>query len=341
MHLVKLFFEDDLSKDPYSLTITEDGNSANLTCHYSPLREDLQELRADVSSPIGLFRAKQLNITEKENERLERCLADLLMCFLHPHLREHGTTILIKGPPLSKLIGRIGYRYPRPDLTIAFVTTDTQFFRPPAITPDSDDDWDGPFPDLQEESITRRFYYLRDPQVRVDLFAQGLHRFPANEYINNVPHGVLAKLRTASGSIIEFAKDIQTRQQQQAEPQKANLKRMPVSLFEQDSERLAARNEPVASSGANRVGNLPLSTPSRNAAPALSNEEIFDAIFKNRNSKTGEKQFEELSKFFREGDLGSFHERIDFLRSIKAKSKVFSQRDLANWFSEFDAGRGY
>lgn len=340
MHLVKLFFEDDLSKDPYSLKVTEDSNSMNLTCHYNPLREDLQELRADVSSPIGLFRAKQLNISEKENERLERCLADLLMCFIHPHLQESGATILIQGPPLSKLIGRIGYRYPRPDLTIAFVTTDARFFRPPAIAPDSDDDWDGPFPDLQEESIMRRFYYLRDLRVRVDLFAQGLHRFPADEYKDNFPRGVLAKLSAASSSIIEFAKDIQTRQQPHVEPQKANLKRIPRSMFEKDSELLAAR-EPETSSGASRVENLPLSMPSRNVAPALSNEEIFDAIFKNRNLKTGQKQFEELGKFFRAGDLGSFHKRVDFLRFVKAKNKAFSQGDLENWLPDSDAGRGY
>jgi hypothetical protein len=160
-----------------SVTKSIDGKEESIEVRYGGERAPIPEILADASSPIGLFRDRRQTISDTENERLERCLADLLMCQLPSQLHEVAATIFVQGPPLSKLVGRIAYRYPRPEIAIAFVTVDDRYFAPPphpTAIHGSGHEWDGPFPDLQEESLTRRFYSIFEPRLRVDFLTQTL-----------------------------------------------------------------------------------------------------------------------------------------------------------------------
>ena len=344
---IRIFYKHELKEQFYfHITKKEDGcpdRTDKFT--YDRIQESLEEFIPDVSSTIGLFLEAQ-TITLKENEQFERCLADLLLYFLYPHLKqETGTRILIQGPPLPKLIGRIGYRYPCPDLTIAFVTVDDRYFSPPSIGPFPNSKWDGPFPDLQNDSLIRRFYNMEE-KIRVDLFAQGLNRYNVSHIENDIPYGIRAKLEKASGAIIGFSKEIREMMEPSKEDKEIRPNQKWLPYMEDEAEvplDIAARpslpkqvqsSDPPSPSMKNYIRN----------APVFSDEETYCAIFKDIDLKTGQRRFEELSKFFSENEFGMFCENTDFLRFIKRtleyykppKSWVFSQGDLKRWFKEKD-----
>lgn len=147
---------------------------------YNPLPMKARESTIDVSSPIGLFRTAS-PISPEENERLERCLSDLILWVIHPQLAKAPRVLLIQGPTLNKLIGRLAYRFPRAELTIAVVTINAFPHRMNPISPhhDADRDWDGPSPPFHVDSIVRG-YVLKHSVIRVDLFAQGLSKYPVD-----------------------------------------------------------------------------------------------------------------------------------------------------------------
>ncbi len=337
---IRLFYKYILNEcHKFKIIKKEDGHSdQEISPSYYRFQKSFKEfVPTDVSSAIGLFREKYQTITLKENEQLERCLADLLLYFLYPHLnKETGTKILIQGPPLPKLIGRIGYRYPCPDLTIAFVTVDDRYFSPPTFGPFPNSEWDGPFPDLQDDSLIRRFYNIEE-KIRVDLFAQGLNHFNASHIENDIPCGIRAKLENASGAIIRFSREIRewmepSREDKESTPIKEGLPKElepGLRLAAQSPQRNVQDPETPIKTGTNQHINL-------------SDDETYYAIFKDKHLKTGQKRFDELSTFFSNGELGKFCERIHFLRFIKKTlehhsypmSWVFSQNDLNRWFRE-------
>ncbi len=74
------------------------------------------------SKPSGL-RHKTFSYDEEEQGIFERNLADVIMYILYNDiLKDKEETILIQGPLWPKLIGRLGYRFIKKEITIAALT---------------------------------------------------------------------------------------------------------------------------------------------------------------------------------------------------------------------------
>lgn len=257
MNVIEVTWGSDTEKKPYYELWVEARSGSDvlgeLRSKYEPGPPmKVRQSPVDVSSPIGLFQTAS-SISPEENERLERCLSDLLVWVIQPQLAiAPPSVILIQGGdrrPLNKLIGRLAYRFPRAELTIAVVTIDAA---PQHTNPRSahlDTDWDGPIPPFHVESMTRTYFYKRDG-VRVDVFAQGLSRYPVDEVQGPIAYGAEAKLRQARDSILKFAGTL--RGDLDVNPQRTDAARLgqQQSLFHETDEssriRLAAKLTSIA-----------------------------------------------------------------------------------------------
>jgi hypothetical protein len=308
------------------------------------------EIAVDASSPVGLFRYRRQTVSEAENERLERCLSDLLLCQLHPHLTGLDATILIKGPPLSKLIGRIGYRYPRSEITIAFVTVDERYFwlprHPPAMR-NPGNEWDGPFPDFQQESLTRCFYSTFEPRLRVDFFTQALAHSSTMTGESGTGSELVERLHIHTRAIREFAKALRDHQ-----PTASRLARDDVQrrLFKehQSAESLAARGAAAESAPVEATqSRAPTMRPATTVSQPFSDREAFVAIFGDLQSKAAHGRLAALVTFAKQTGLGQLADNVEFLRFVRdtleaqryTRSWVFSESDLTRWYSECHEGR--
>jgi hypothetical protein len=353
MTSVRLIYSWELGAERKLRVQKNDGKSSkSIDARYLAEPQAASEMNLDASSAIGLFRDRRQTISEAENERLERCLSDLLLCQLHPHLQDPGVTIFIQGPPLSKLIGRIGYRYPRPEVTIAFVTVDERYFSPPSYPPatsDGDSDWDGPFPDLQQESLTRRFYFNSQPQVRVDYFTQAMGQIYAGGGEGQQTPDLSLRLHDQTAAILEFAEALRKLRDSRNRRIKV-AGEIQSTLFGVDRpvERLAARTTVIGQRSTDDGDATIRPSPQRKKS-GLSDSETFRAIFGEPQTKGAKGRREALVTFAKDTDLGSLADIVEFLhfvqRTLEVKkppgSWVFGPADLRRWFSEHDAGEPF
>lgn len=315
-----------------------------LSAKYKSLTKSQEELRVDVSSAIGLFQRKS-EIGALESARLERCLADLLMLLVQAELSSKGKTILIQGPPFPKLIGRIGYRYPRCDLTIAFVSMDERFLKGGSTVSNLDrQDWDGPFPGYEEERITRR-YFSRSRKIRVDLFAQGLGRYPLDYKADGNAIGVRAKLAANSENFLAFSKYLSQHH--------GGVQRK-LQLTDTNNEvAVAARNDaqkedkkvvpPVSTTAAQFVER----NANFEAIPSGLEEAIFQGISTaTLNTVSGQQRYATLRQFLDHDGIGPLSKNFNFLQYVELQIKekrlkktfVYSVEDLRRWYREFQQG---
>lgn len=306
-----------------------------LSGSYVPLTKGDEDLTIDVSSAIGLFERKS-EVGARESARLERCLADLLMLLVQPELSKKGNTILIEGPQFPKIIGRIGYRYPRTDITIAFVTADES----PSKTARASGTykarpWDGPYPGYEEEHLTRSYFSTSD-STRVDLFSQGLGHFSLYHEAEGCPIGAEAKLSASSNYIRKFSTMLLARKRHhQRELLPLDQPRIKSSVMRDNlNESNANSDDTTHRSIAAKAGG---------EVPTGINEAIFEGLSSAKlNTEAGRQRFSVLLAYFEADGLGSFVEQFRFLeyveqklRETKAKrSFVFTIHDLRTWRSE-------
>jgi adenylate kinase len=110
---------------------------------------------------------------------------------------------------------------------------------------------------------------------------------------------------------------------------------------------LAARTDTLRASQKHQA-QMPTRIVESATRPSLKDEEVFTGIFgKYATSKNRGEWFEKLSEFFRQNDLGSFADRIEFMRFLKEtldkhqyrSPRIFEAPNLKKWFSEFDGGK--
>jgi hypothetical protein len=356
-------FGDFYTLNVHKIDLATGGKRDALSTKYKPLTKSQEELRDDVSSAIGLFQTKS-KIGARESARLERCLADLLMLLVQEELASKGKTILIQGPLFPKLLGRIGYRYPRRDLTIAFVSIDEVSSEDNSIVLKlGPQDWDGPFPWYEEERITRTYFSKRG-NVRVDLFAQGLGRYPLDFYdADGYAIGVRAKLAANSQNFLAFAKylnqirhgmqlawpldvtknEIDEAARNDAWKEDGKVTPPPDSTSaarEQDGKVTTPPNSPGAARVSGRNTNL-------ESVPSGVEEAIFQGISSvSLNTEIGQQRYDKIQQFLKHDGLGSLLKNVDFLKFVEVKIKekkikktiVYSIEDLRRWYSEFQHG---
>jgi hypothetical protein len=120
--------------------------------------------------------------TERDLTFLERNVGDLITMYATDAARTGDAIILIAGPPLPGLVGRIAYRCLNRKTIIAFVTWMNPICHGPRFKAEGSFNavyakWSGPFPVLHEDSLTRAFYnYTREERsmipVRLDILTQ-------------------------------------------------------------------------------------------------------------------------------------------------------------------------
>lgn len=346
MSEVKLLYDFRQGAE-YKLTVTKKvgDNQELLEASYRADPSITSELRVeDASSAVGLFRERRQTISEAENERLERCLSDLLLCELHPHLCETDAVVLIKGPPLPKLIGRIGYRFPRRGVTIAFVTVDARYFsaprQPPAV-PERNSDWDGPFPGEQEESLTRCFYSRSEPRLRVDFFTQALNGTVADPKGESVRPGLAEMLSRHAEIIKRFAQSLLL------DSGRAGVRRLPMAgelparvgnLFEEPELQPRVR-EAARAGGREQPRQSPTVRP-QTIKSDLADEEAFRAIVGELHSQTAKRLFRDLGSLAQHDHLGPLGNNLPFLRFVRKKrdaNKHPRSWNLSQWYEEFQS----
>lgn len=307
-----------------------------ISARYTVLTKSQEELTADLSSAIGLFQRKS-EIGALESDRLERCMADLIMLLIHKHLFTKGRTILIQGPVFPKLVGRIGYRFPRSDLTIAFVSCEERM-----VDGHGWAQWDGPFPGYEEEKMTRS-YFDRSNGVRVDLFCQGLGRHQL-DYVTPVGYsvGMRTKITRNSKNFLRFAEFLKkARDQQKAQ---GELRLLKVVAARTDQPQTVPAKAPPA------VSREQISA-SKGEIPPEVEEIVFNGISsKKLTTQIGQRRYAVLREFLERDGHGSLPTRknFEFLQFVEAKVKgkdfgprfVYGVAQLRRWFTDFDAGIG-
>lgn len=330
---------------------------------YRALPNVRAEVSPDVSSAIGRFLTTS-EISLADNERLERCLADLLMNNMHRYLREEGPVLLVEGPPLSKLIGRIGYRYPRPEVTIAFVTIRPEYLPQPGGASVMSDGWNGPFPGLQEDTVRRTYFRYKPIPIRLDIFAQGLQRFRPLCKKGGVPMGVTAKLRAISEDVLKFA-DYLNQREAQSQPRyiAGQPKRFtPVADEGTINENLAeaARGGKADASSKKREPR----TPNRSTDPSVERgkrdlvraltsvpeDAILDTIFDKTDRHIRKANGDLVKQFLAERGLGTIDEKQNKQLLIFVQKRIIEERkerpyrltvqDLERWYAEFKGDEG-
>lgn len=365
MEVIEVRWGKDTEKKPYELWVEARSGAdvlGELRSKYEP--RPLTKVRqspVDVSSPIGLFQTAS-SITPEENERLERCLSDLLVWVIQPQLAISPLgVILIQGGdhrPLNKLIGRLAYRFPRAELTIAVVTSDAA----PSTNPPSahlDTDWDGPIPPFHVDSIIRTYFYKRNG-VRVDLFAQGLSKYPVDEVQGYVAYGVEAKLYQAQDWILKFAEGLRDRPSHtQGEVrsfpgQPRSFRSKSGASFEVVPHRKRAK---ITKSKSKDESNKLIESEQtvspylhREAVHRLSEEEVFNERCSSETSDEIRKQRLEMWMKFIESE--TVHDRedqkrlLDFINSTLKeheypKEYVYTVADLICWYGQCRDGEPY
>ena len=316
-----------------------------LSGKYKPLSKSQEELRVDVSSAIGLFERKS-EIGPHESARLERCLADLLMLLVQPEFSSKGKTILVEGPPFPKLVGRIGYRYPRADLTIAFVTPDERFLKNASFDSGPNTPiWDGPFPGYEEERITRTFFH-GPANTRVDLFSQGLNRYPQEYTVDGYPLGIKSKLAANSERFLAFSNYLREKN--------GEVQRTFRFVERNEGLRKAARDDvPMADKEViPSVRTVAGQSIIKDAGLVSDPPGLEAAIFKGvssaaPNTQTGQQRYMVLRQFFDEDGIVLTAEKFRFLqyieeRMVEKKSKktyVYTLNELRDWYSAYQRMR--
>lgn len=350
MEVIEVTWGKDTYRQPYELWVRA-RSGANVLIEvkstYKPLPVKARELPIDVSSPIGLFQTDG-PISPDENERLERCLSDLLLWVIHPQLaKSPPRIILIQSDrcPLNKLIGRLGYRFPRAELTIAFVTFNDATLHTHSLSLHHNADWDGPFPPFHVDSITRTYIHIRGA-IRLDLFAQGLSRYSVDEMQGAIAYGVEAKLYQAQDSILNFAETLRNSSSQI----QRNAKSLPPgqqSFGGDDFEEISSLRKVAKKTYKARDEEDQSLHPDAYTGQQLSDEELFNAYADQRTStETGKNRFEVWAKFIRTDDVHDRDDKTRFLKFVEAtlkhnkypKKYVYSLGDLTRWYRECRQG---
>jgi len=128
-------------------------------------------LLSGVANPTDLMYLDQI---------VERNLADILSAFILEAVEDKDAIVIIKGPPLSKLIGRLAYRCFHRDATVAIFTYASPLAHGLVMEGYGKKPWCGPFPSLNEDSLRRTYFHVDStgqPSVsslRLDIFHQDM-----------------------------------------------------------------------------------------------------------------------------------------------------------------------
>jgi hypothetical protein len=145
-----------------------EASSWGFRSKFPPAQEPVILPLPPVEEPHGLLYAEPSDTEKTTNERIERLLADNLLVFAHRVLfgqcrdalravRYSGNPVdvlLVFGPTLPKLIGRLCYTHLSRAKTIAVVASDVRL----GSTPNQGSSWDRqPMPGYWEDSAVRRW----------------------------------------------------------------------------------------------------------------------------------------------------------------------------------------
>jgi hypothetical protein len=134
------------------------------------------------SETLGLVHGRLIPEGATEDSTLlERNIADLVTMYVCQAAKRKNSVVLIMGPPLAKIVGRLGYRNLHHSVTIAFFTWGKNAVRVPRFSAIAGSTWSGPTPTLHEDALCRTFYSVKptgdiSTRVRLDLFSQYLAR---------------------------------------------------------------------------------------------------------------------------------------------------------------------
>lgn len=105
---------------------------------------------------------------------LERNIADLVTMHIGHAASQGRTLILARGPLLSKVIGRLGYRCLKEDTVFGFLSWPDVCKTTSAMGVRLQSGWYGPHPSFHDDSNVRTFSYMGSGAmpVRLDLFSQ-------------------------------------------------------------------------------------------------------------------------------------------------------------------------
>ncbi len=159
--------------------VDENRRSERKELSFTYALEPARHWQPGVSETAGLFRGRLIPEGGVEDSTfLERNIADLVTMYICKAAQEPGAVIMVKGPPLAKIIGRIAYRNLHRSVTIAFFAPDTCSVGRPNLLSNSGSRWFGPIPSLHEDALLRTFYSAgpAGPKqiVRLDMFSQYL-----------------------------------------------------------------------------------------------------------------------------------------------------------------------
>lgn len=138
----------------------------------------LERRRPGVSEAIGLCASKRFPGADGSTEDstiLERNIADLITMHVNKVASRERALVLILGPLLSKVVGRLGYRCLKNSITVGFLSWPDVCEAGCSNGIRIEGGWHGPYPSLHDDSNVRTFFYTAAPggmPVRLDLFAQ-------------------------------------------------------------------------------------------------------------------------------------------------------------------------
>jgi len=137
--------------------------------------QPIRHWRPGVSETVGLTYSGWRRTDDEQSSRfLERNISDLVTMHVCEAAKEPNSTVVVMGPPLPKIIGRLASRCLRNDLTVAFFSWEEGWQLGPELSGYGPPDWSGPFPSLHEDWPVRTFYHQPPSgrHVRVDFFCQ-------------------------------------------------------------------------------------------------------------------------------------------------------------------------
>ena len=167
-----------------SLMLRESGNSKEKTCARHEFSWDVpiapsHHHEPGVSGTVGLAmrRDSLTSAPQMESTILERNIADLITMHVGQAAKVRNSLVIVLGPPLSKVIGRLAYRCINSSTTVAFFSWPDVFETEYGPVVSAGLEWHGPYPSFHEDANVRTFYYPGGAHpkivpVRVDLFGQ-------------------------------------------------------------------------------------------------------------------------------------------------------------------------
>jgi len=129
----------------------------------------------DESSTIALFRGETPPVEGSNASLIERNIADLLTMHIERAARVDNSMVIVLGPPLPKIVGRLAYRCINQTATVAFFTwPDLYQCGYPVPAPTESRRWLGPVPSFHDDAVLRTFYAWQSggTPVRLDLLSQ-------------------------------------------------------------------------------------------------------------------------------------------------------------------------